>query len=194
MADFLESFDFGSDGPRKPRDTRCASVSELADNLRGAVAAKTTPSRAEHVTVTYELRNTARFALTPADQGYDEAVGPTAAAPNPETEPQGGEKTTVTANQVILNQTDDPTRQRAVAVHIVRALGAADGCAWVVRESSRARHGWSFRYACAASHSEWIRRSAKDPPKTTIGDWSLRVPDQALMGALVVRILKESAC
>ncbi|KAF4125249.1 Ku70/Ku80 C-terminal arm [Geosmithia morbida] len=180
MVDFLESFDFGTDAPRQSNDSRCASVDEMVAQLRVVLEQKVTETRAEHVSVAYELRTTTKFTLVQSDseEEDDNTVNVM------DTLLSGGAEeltTVVSANQVIVNQTDDPARQRAVGKNIIRAVAAADGSCWVLRGLSRGRDGWTLRYACGASYQEWIRQSAKNPPKTVVGAYSFQVPDPALM-------------
>ncbi|KAL3593987.1 ATP-dependent DNA helicase II subunit 1 [Fusarium poae] len=191
MADFLASLGFGgAQTTTVSNNSQCDSVEQLQNQLRGILDAKVTPTRAEHVAITTELRATVRFQLT-----VSELENGTHGSPNNPDPSGGGAQSTgvngdqdagqlsrvVFANDTIMNQPqDDPALQRSVAKHIISTISSADGSTWTVREVSRGAQGWTFTYLCKDSFQHWSRQTAKNPSKTTVGEFSQREPDPTL--------------
>ncbi|KAI0409570.1 hypothetical protein F4802DRAFT_604271 [Xylaria palmicola] len=145
----------------------CGSVEDVQDQLGQLLAAKTTATRAEHVSPSFELLSHATFLLaTDSDNGVADGTGPD----QPQLLPVAR---TVAASETVQNQpTDDPVLQRAVAKHISAAIGAVDKCAWTVRQVTRGAQGWQFTYICRDSLQAWNRAHSKTPGRPVIGAYS----------------------
>ncbi|KAF4966185.1 hypothetical protein FSARC_6069 [Fusarium sarcochroum] len=190
MADFLASFGLGAQTPAASSNAQCDSVEELQLQLRRTLDAKATPTRAEHVSTTIELRATVRFQLAVSESengtlesldSIDPSLGG-AQSVGLNGRHDGGELSRVVfANDTLMNQPqDDPTLQRSVAKHIISIISSTDGSVWTVREVSRGTQGWTFTYLCKDSYQQWNRQNAKNPPKTIVGEFSQREPDPVL--------------
>ena len=190
MGDFLASFGLGSDKPAPSRSGQCASVDELSSRLRGELEQKTAPTRAEHVTLTVELRSTVQFTLSLSDT-ENEALGALGIG---RPAPGGGEgggggagdeaaaTRAVSAHDALMHQSDNPTLQRTVAKHILAAVSAVDGSNWTLRDLSRGSQGWTSTYICQDSVQYWTRQNAKNPTKAVVGEYSHMEPDPTLIG------------
>ncbi|KAM0563736.1 hypothetical protein ACHAPJ_001468 [Fusarium lateritium] len=190
MADFLASFGLGAQTPAASSNPQCDSVEELQLQLRRTLDAKATPTRAEHVSLTIELRATVRFQLAVSESengtleslnSIDPSLGG-AQSVGLNGGQDGGELSRVVfANDTLMNQPqDDPTLQRSVAKHIVSIVSSTDGSIWTVREVSRGAQGWTFTYLCKDSYQQWSRQNSKNPSKTIVGEFSQREPDPVL--------------
>lgn len=140
----------------------CNSVQDMQTRLQNLLASKSSDTRAEHASFTFELRYNTVFHL-----GADAENG----------SPEGGAAQAITrsvnASETIQNQpSDDPVLQRAVAKHIVNAMGLIDSSSWVVRQVSRDARGWTFTYICKDSLQAWTRTNAKLPEKPAIASYS----------------------
>ncbi|KAM0328173.1 hypothetical protein ACHAQA_005580 [Verticillium albo-atrum] len=176
---------------------------QIQDQLRRAIEYRVHPTRAEHVSITLDIRNTVQFTLVTTESEAPQAnVDPALGGAPPATQtPGSGATKTVRVNDVLVNQPqDDPSLQRHVAKHIVELLSAADGTAWVVRDISRGSHGWTFTYVCKDSLAVWMRQYQKSPAKGAIGDYSLKDPTMPIferpafdcLGALKISFSKSS--
>lgn len=190
MADFLATFNFAAETQAPPSDREVNSVEDLQSRLVVALQAKTTPTRAEHVSLALELRSTARFTIALSDgdnralEGLD-TIDPSLGGLSSS---QGGATRTVTANETLMNQSDNPVLQRSVAKVILGAVSATDASTWMLRDLTRGSQGWTFTYICKDSHQHWNSQTAKNPPQAIIGEYSLQDPDPVLMGKLGIGI------
>lgn len=190
MADFLSSFNFGAKAPAPSNNGQCTSVEDMQARLRGALDAKTTDTRAEHVSLTFELRNTTQFTISISDTDDDaieglEDIDPslgglasTTVASNPLT---GHTSRLVRADDTLMNQSDNPLLQRTVAKHTLAAVSHTDTSNWALRDLSRSPQGWTFSYLCKDSYQHWRRQNSKNPPKAIIAEYTMRDPDPVLM-------------
>ncbi|KAI1127730.1 hypothetical protein F5Y10DRAFT_190017 [Nemania abortiva] len=147
----------------------CSSIEELQGQLHQLLAAKTTDTRAEHISPSFELLSHSVFHL-PADSESGHVDG---AGLDPSQSQQPPVARTVIASETVQNQpADDPVLQKAVAKHISNAIGAVDSSAWTVREVTRGAQGWQFTYICRDSLQAWNRANAKNPDRPVIGGYS----------------------
>ena len=192
MADFLASFSLGEQTPAPSNNLPCGSVQDIQIHLRGLLDSKATPNRAEHVSVTLEIKSSVRFTLMLSDSengvfenlnNIDPSLGGTRSAPVPTDQSGGQLSRVVDANEALMNQPqDDPALQRSVAKHIITAVSATDGSTWNVREVSRGTQGWAFTYLCKDSYQQWSCQNAKNPSKAIVGEYSHRELDSTLSG------------
>ncbi|CVK96883.1 uncharacterized protein FPRN_02836 [Fusarium proliferatum] len=191
MADFLASLGLGgAQTSAASGSSQCGSVEELQRQLRSILDAKATPTRAEHVALTIELRATVRFQLPVSESengtleslnNIDPSLGGTQSVGMNGNRDEGQLSHVVFANDTLMNQPqDDPTLQRSVAKHIISIISSADGSTWTVREVSRGTQGWTFTYLCKDSYQQWTRQNAKNQTKTIVGEFSQREPDPVL--------------
>ncbi|KAF4946907.1 hypothetical protein FGADI_10820 [Fusarium gaditjirri] len=191
MSDFLSSLGFGgAQTPAASNISQCDSVEELQLKLLSIIDAKATPTRAEHVALTVELRATVRFQLPVSElengtleslNNVDPSLGEAQSVGMNGNRDEGQLSRVVFANDTIMNQPqDDPTLQRSVAKHIISIISSTDGSTWAVREVSRGTQGWTFTYLCKDSYQQWTRQNAKNPTKTVVGEFSQRDPDPVL--------------
>ncbi len=171
----------------------CGSVAELQAPLRDLFSTRVTETRADHISVTFEIRATAVFDIPVvadnSSSSENAAAGPgnasnidpllggarASVAPPVENGSGGGQVTTRRVNAIdgILNQPqDDPALQTAIVRHIIAALGQVGESSWIVRQVSRAEQGWTFTYICKDSWQAWSRQASKHPAKTAVGEWS----------------------
>ncbi|KFA49517.1 hypothetical protein S40293_02828 [Stachybotrys chartarum IBT 40293] len=191
MADFLASFNFGAAEQDPSNAHMCASVDELRQRLHGVIEPSVTPTRAEHVAVTLELRASVLFSLHLTDAentafeglpSIDPSLGGIRSGSMGVPQPDGLFLRTVHANDAVMNQPqDNPVLQKSVAKQIVDAIGATDGSAWAVREMSRTSRGWNFVYVCRDSQQLWKRHHANGTKMAVVGEYSLKEPDPVLM-------------
>ncbi|KAF9765413.1 hypothetical protein IL306_002306 [Fusarium sp. DS 682] len=193
MADFLASLGLGgAQTPAASSNPQCDSVEELRLQLRDILDAKATPTRAEHVSMTIELRATVRFQLAVLESengtleslnSTDPSLGGAQSVGMNGNQDEGQLSRVVFANDTLMTQPqDDPTLQRSVANHIISVISSTDGSTWTVREVSRGTQGWSFTYLCKDSYQQWTRQNAKNPTKTIVGEFSQREPVPVLHG------------
>ena len=188
MADFLASLGFGGtqSSTATSNNPQCDSVEQLQNKLRGILDAKATPTRAEHVAITIELRATVRFQLpvSESENGNQENLNGLDQLQSAGADGQqdaGQLSRVVFANDTLMNQPqDDPSLQRSVAKHIISTISSTDGSTWTVREVSRGTQGWTFTYLCKDSFQCWNRQHAKNPVQTIVGEFSQREPDPVL--------------
>ncbi|UPL02003.1 hypothetical protein LCI18_012937 [Fusarium solani-melongenae] len=190
MADFLASFNFGAQTPAASSNPQCDSVQDLQLHIRSALDAKVTPNRAEHLSITLELRATVRFQLSVSEpengaldnlNNIDPLMGGIRSASVAADQSGGQLSRVVFANDTLMNQPqDDPALQRSVAKHIIGLVSATDGSTWIVREVSRGSQGWTFTYLCKDSYQQWNRQTSKNPTKAIVGEFSQRDPDPVL--------------
>ncbi|KAI0175743.1 hypothetical protein GGR52DRAFT_570733 [Hypoxylon sp. FL1284] len=142
----------------------CNSVQDMQSRLQNLLASKSSDTRAEHASFTFELRYNTVFHLSAdAENG----------SPDGAVEPAQPIARSVSASETIQNQpSDDPALQRAVAKHIINAMGIIDSSSWVVRQVSRDNRGWTFTYICKDSLQAWTRANAKGPEKPAIASFS----------------------
>ncbi|KAI0863105.1 hypothetical protein F4860DRAFT_502236 [Xylaria cubensis] len=149
----------------------CSSVEDLQGQLHQILAAKTTDTRAEHISPSFELLSHATLHL-PVDSENSAAEG-TGPGPDATQSQQPPVARNVTAFDTVQNQpADDPVLQKAVAKHISNAVGAVDSSAWTVRQVTRGAQGWQFTYICKDSLQAWNRANAKNPDRPVIGSYS----------------------
>uniref|UniRef100_A0A0D2XQY6 Zn(2)-C6 fungal-type domain-containing protein n=1 Tax=Fusarium oxysporum (strain Fo5176) TaxID=660025 RepID=A0A0D2XQY6_FUSOF len=191
MVDFLASLGLGgAQTPAASSNSQCDSVEELQLKLRSILDAKATPTRAENVALTIELRATVRFQLPVSESengtleslnNIDPSLGGAQSVGMNGNRDEGQLSRVVFANDTLMNQPqDDPTLQRSVAKHIISMISSTDGSTWTVREVSRVTQGWTFTYLCKDSYQQWTRQNAKNPTKTIVGEFSQREPDPVL--------------
>ncbi|KAI0974510.1 hypothetical protein F4678DRAFT_470506 [Xylaria arbuscula] len=159
----------GLSAPRS--NTACSSVEDLQGQLHQLLAAKTTDTRAEHVSPSFELLPHTALHL-PADSEHGAIDGT-----DPHLEPaqslQQPVARTVLVSETVQNQPpDDPVLQKAAAKHISTAIGAVDNSAWTVRQVTRGAQGWQFTYICKASLQAWNRANAKNSDRPVIASYS----------------------
>lgn len=147
----------------------CSSIEDLQGHLHQLLAAKTSDTRAEHISPSFELLSHTHFHLAP-----DPENGPAdGTALDPAQSQQPPIARTVAASETVENQpTDDPILQKAVAKYISNAIGVVDGSAWTVRQVTRGAQGWQFSYICKDSLQAWNRANAKNPERPVIGGYS----------------------
>lgn len=161
----------------------CASLADLQQQLRQLLDSKVTPTKAEHVSITFELRSSVTFAVpvTEAENASLEAgagvdprlLGGAARASSTVVGDSGQLVRHVNALDTLLAQSqDDPVVQRIVSKHIMAGIGEADQSQWVMRSMTRGTQGWTFTYGCKDSAQTWVRQNAKNPAKTVVGEWS----------------------
>lgn len=172
----------------------CGSIHELREQLRSVFSTKVTEKRAEHVSVTLELRSTSVFHIPvtePENEQLEQAasIDPSLGGAQSSVAPvsgEGGANGNVNGNRptrqinaidALINQpSDDHVLQKSVAKHIITTLGEIDGSSWAVRQVSRGEQGWTFGYICKDSWQAWSRQNAKNPGRAVIGEWSQK-PD-----------------
>ncbi|KAF4998358.1 hypothetical protein FGRMN_3238 [Fusarium graminum] len=190
MTDFLASFGLGAQSPAVSNNSQCDSVEELQIQMRSVLDAKATPTRAEHVSITIELRATVRFQLAVLELengALDNSNSPGPSLGGAQSAGMDGGQDgaqlsrVVFANDTLMNQPqDDPALQRSVAKHIISMISSTDGSTWIVREVSRGTQGWSFTYLCRDSYQHWRHQNSKNSTKTVVGEFSQREPDPVL--------------
>lgn len=190
MADFLAGFTFGADDASQSRTSACDSTDDLQFRLRAMLDAKVTPTRAEHVATTLDIAATAQLTLSLSQADNDALEGLTNVDPSlggirstgVTAENPGGATLRVTqAADALMDQPqDDPVLQRVIAKHIISAVSATDGGAWVMREMSRGLGGWSFSYLCKDSFQQWDRQN-KGRSKPVVGEFTSKEPDPNMM-------------
>ncbi|KAI1026926.1 hypothetical protein LB503_012790 [Fusarium chuoi] len=191
MSDFLASLGLGgAQTSAASSNSQCGSVEQLQLKLRSILDAKATPTRAEHVALTIELRATVRFQLPVSESengtleslnNIDPSLGGAQSVGMNDNQDEGQLSRVVFANDTLMNQPqDDPTLQRSVAKHIISIISSTDGSTWTVREVSRGTQGWTFTYLCKDSYQQWTRQNAKNQTKTIVGEFSQREPDSVL--------------
>ncbi|KAL2131650.1 hypothetical protein VTI74DRAFT_4777 [Chaetomium olivicolor] len=161
----------------------CGSIADLQAQLRDLLSSRVTDTRADHISVTFEIRATAVFNIPVAEpetealdnsSNIDPLLGGarTSVAPvvnGNETEPTRR----VNAIDTLIDQPGaDPVLQTSIARHIIASLGEVDGSNWVVRQVSHSEQGWTFTHICKDSWQAWSRQASKNPPKTAIAEWS----------------------
>lgn len=155
----------------------CASVVDLQQDLQHLLQTKVTPTKAEHISITFELRSNVVFAIPltedesaslEAGAGIDPRLAGGLANGN------GAETIRhFNALDTVLNQSqNDNVVQRIVAKHIMSVIGQTDQSQWVLRSMTRGTQGWTFTYNCKDSWQMWEKEKAKNPPKTVVGEWS----------------------
>lgn len=158
----------------------CASVPDLQSQLRDLLASRVTETRAEHVSVTFEIRATTVFDIPVIDNEngtpdqVDPLLGGAPSSAAPALNGSAGHSTRrVNAIDALINQpVDDPVLQTSIARHLIAALSEVDGSNWTVRQVSRSEHSWTFTYLCRDSLQVWKRQTAKNPAKLAIAEWS----------------------
>ncbi|KAH8889873.1 hypothetical protein GQ53DRAFT_842751 [Thozetella sp. PMI_491] len=141
------------------------SVAELVEQLRGLLAEKVSPRKAEHISASFEFRSNVTFQVPLAESHDAETIVPA--------HPGGDATRDISAIDAFLNQPqDDPVLQTSVTKHLITTIGDVDSSTWIVRSISRAAHGWCFTYICGDSCQAWARQAAKNPAKLIIGAWS----------------------
>lgn len=196
MSDFLASFGLGAQAASTSNNLPCDSVDDLDLHLRRVLNEKATPFRAEHVSITMELRATVRFSLSLPERengdidglnSVDPLLGRT---PVSEEQPSRHVSRNVGANEALMNQPQsDPVLQTSIAKHIIAILGVIDGSDWTVREVTREAQGWTFTYLCRNSFQVWSRQHAKSSSKSIVGEYSQREPDPGLHGRSTLDLL-----
>lgn len=146
----------------------CNSVQDIQDILHNLLTARSSDTRADHASITFELRYYTVFHLN-----ADAENGPADGVVDPAQPQQQPITRSVNASETIQNQpSDDPVLQRAVAKHIIGAMGIIDSSSWTVRQVSREAQGWTFTYICKDSLQAWNRANAKNAEKPAIGSYS----------------------
>ena len=191
--DFLASFGLGGNEAAPVEDDKYESVEALALHLRGLLEDKTTPTKAEHVATVLEMRSTAQFHVSLSNTeneafakstGTDPTMGGGSSS-STSVDPAGQTVRTISANDTLRNQSDNPFLQRTIAKHIVDVLGATDHSQWILRDLSRGQHGWSFTYICKDSLQQWTRENPKSKSSAVIGEYSQKDPDDILASTVL---------
>ena len=156
----------------------CASAEDLQERLRRAFEARLTPTRAEHVSEAFELPASTALTLHLPPAEYDALQAVLGGAPSSAVEGAVLARVVVASDALLGQPQDDPVVQRAVAKHLVGAIGAVDGSVWAVREMSRAAQGWTFTYHCRDSLQAWLRLNAENPARGVIGEYSQKLGDE----------------
>ncbi|RYO89627.1 hypothetical protein DL764_008547 [Monosporascus ibericus] len=150
----------------------CGSVDDLQAQLHNFLLSKSSDTRAEHVSLTFELRYNAIFYLT-AEPENGSADNADPAQPRSQPPPSQQVTRTLTASETIQSQpSDDPVLQKAVAKHVIGRINTVDNSSWIVRQVARGAQGWTFTYICKDSHQAWTRANAKNPERPVIGSFS----------------------
>ncbi|KAI0428404.1 hypothetical protein F5Y09DRAFT_332579 [Xylaria sp. FL1042] len=150
----------------------CSSVEDLQGQLYQLLAAKTTDTRAEHISPSFELVSHAALHLA-ADSENGTLDGTDRDSEPTPLQQQQHVASTVIVSEAVQNQpTDDPVLQQAVAKHISNAIGVVDHSAWTVRQVTRGAQGWQFTYICKASLQAWKRANAKNTDRPVIASYS----------------------
>ncbi|KAL7628806.1 hypothetical protein AAE478_000321 [Parahypoxylon ruwenzoriense] len=149
----------------------CSSIQDLQDKLHSLLAFKSSDTRAEHTSSTFEFRHNTVFHLnTDAEHDLTDAVI------NPGQSQQQQQlpiTRSVNSSEVVQNQpADNPILQQAVAEHIVSAIGQTDGSSWIVQQVSRDAQEWTLKYICKDSLQTWNQANAKNAGKQAIGSYS----------------------
>ncbi|EMR63451.1 putative c6 finger domain-containing protein [Eutypa lata UCREL1] len=99
----------------------CGSIEDLQGQLHQFLLSKSTNTRAEHATITLELRyNTVFYLTTETENARSDSADPAQSQAPP---PQQQATRTVAASETIQNQpSDDPVLQKAVAKHIISKI------------------------------------------------------------------------
>jgi hypothetical protein len=161
----------------------CGSVADLQAQLRDLLHNRVAETRADHTSVTFEIRATAIFDLpvteteneTPEGvSNIDPLLGGARSNAVPAANGNPSQPTRrVNAIDALVNQpVDDPALQTTIARQIILSLRAVDSSNWTVRQVSRTEQGWTFTYICKDSWQAWNRQASKTPAKTAIGEWS----------------------
>jgi uncharacterized membrane protein len=157
----------------------CASVVDLQQHLQHLLQSKVTPTKAEHISVTFELRSNVVFTIPVTEQENAQleagaGIDPRLAGARASV-PANDEQTVRHFNAIdtVLNQSQDHNLvQRIVSKHIMSVIGEADQSQWMLRSMARGTQGWTFTYSCKDSWQMWEKEKAKNPPKTVVGEWS----------------------
>lgn len=169
--------DFLLDAPKSSYD--CGSIDDFRLQFAHLRESKVTPTRAHHLSVTFDFRSPVVFNVPEpendaADANQNHDPGSSSATPeavNDAVTPQPTRE--IRAQDTLMNQpNDDPVLQRAVAKLIITSLGNVDGSSWSVREMSRSAAGWTFHYICKKSIQAWMRQSLKNDAKVLVGESS----------------------
>lgn len=150
----------------------CGSIDDLQGQLHHFLLSKSSDTRAEHASLTFELRYNVVFHInTDSDNGRSDSAEPAQSQPPPSQQPEATRP--VAASETIQDQpSDDPILQKAVAKHIIGKISMVDGSTWNVRQVARGAQGWTFTYICKDSHQAWSRANAKNPERPVIGSFS----------------------
>ncbi|KAH6685709.1 hypothetical protein F5X68DRAFT_16484 [Plectosphaerella plurivora] len=153
---------------------------QLQDHLRRVLQIKSSPTRTEHVSFTFDIRLTVQFTII---EGDNDGAPPTDPALEGANAPPAAPTTRmVRVHDSVMNQPqDNPATQRAVAKHIIGLLSAVDNTTWVVRDISRGPQGWTFTYICKNSFASWAQQNAKNTAKPIIAEYSTKEPDPMTM-------------
>ncbi|KAF0329894.1 C6 finger domain-containing protein [Colletotrichum asianum] len=159
-----------------------AKPEDLPAQLQQDLETKRTPTRCEHVSVTFDVPSTVEFAIRESDGDAQENIDPALSGFRSQTV-EGQQVKVVRAYDAIIQQPhDNPAMQRAVAKHIVALLSTVDESNWVVREVSRGPYGWTFTYMCKDSMAMWNRQNGKTASKSLIGEYSQQELDPVISG------------
>ncbi|KAI1209923.1 uncharacterized protein F4807DRAFT_78392 [Annulohypoxylon truncatum] len=147
----------------------CSSIREIQDKLHHSLISKSSDTRAEHTSITFEFRHNTVFHLNADTENSnpDGSINPTSQSQ------QQAVARSVNVSETVQNQpADDPVLQRTVAKHIVGAMGVIDSSSWVVRQVSRSAQGWNFTYICKDSLQAWNRANGKNAEQPIIASYS----------------------
>ncbi|RDA95249.1 hypothetical protein CP533_1883 [Ophiocordyceps camponoti-saundersi (nom. inval.)] len=210
MADFLASFNLGSDDGAQQPQSACASIDDLQLRLQELLLSSgTTAERVNHVCANLEISANAQLtvSLSPAENSVLEGLSnldPSLGGLNSSSvaADNQGELTmrSLRATDALKNQPeDDPVLQRAIANLIVSTVSNTDGSSWAMDGMSLSDGGWNFAYLCMESSHHWDLLS-KGKTRNVVGDYTLREPDPILMsrpafdcrGAIKVCFFRDS--
>lgn len=151
--------------------SQCRSADDMKGWMSRLFAGKLSPTRAEHVSASFEIASDVVLDLGAATHSggaqSDAATGDRVAGDGPPG-PVGGTglnaavRSLVTIRDVVMNQpTGNPIMQQAVATFIVMSMREADGSTWEARSATHAGQGWTLTCACRSSMQCWLQAHAR---------------------------------
>ncbi|TWU75518.1 ATP-dependent DNA helicase II subunit 1 [Metarhizium rileyi] len=188
MADFLASFNFATSDDFAAEDGACTSVNDLQRRIRELMDAKTTDTRAEHVSTTINIAGTVEFtvSLTQADKDGIENVDPmltAEAVTEVVTEERNQSQAHVykVADALRDQPNQAPVAQQVVAEQVAMAIGVEDKSTWVLHNSQLAPHGWDFQFVCEGSVQHWKSQNGAKIRAVVVGEYTKKDPDPVLI-------------
>lgn len=153
-------------GPSKG-NRACYSVEDLQAQLREHLANSSSPTRAAHVSLRFEIPyNATLYIATEVETGAADRV------PAPPTTNTPAVREVLASDTIINQPSDDPALQKAVSKHVIGVISLVDGVSWTVRSVARGAQGWTFVYICKDSLQSWHRANAKHPLRPPIAAFS----------------------
>lgn len=188
MADFLASFNFSANDEYAQDDNACVSLDDIQQRLRGLIDAKTTDTRAEHVSATLDIAGTAEFAVMTGEEAHvDDAqnIDPLLGGGEPMDIDKGNRGKEMKVYKGIEALRDQPSQapivQQAVGEAIAMAAGVEDKSSWVLHGCELGHNGWDFTFICERSLQHW-REQHKGANTDMVTEYTNKDPDPVLMG------------